>query len=647
MIKLENIHKTYKIGKIKVPVLRGINLKVEKGEFVSIVGRSGSGKSTLLNILGLLDKPTSGRYFLDGKETSNLSENQVANLRNRYFGFVFQMFNLLPRLTALENVELPTVYSEVNTSKNPEELLKKVGLGGRIFHKPNEMSGGEQQRVAIARALINSPQVILADEPTGNLDSKSSEEIMGILKSLNKENITIILITHEEDIARQTKRIVKIEDGKVLEDKILSKTSFSVEKSMNEIPKKHSILSFKRVKSYFSQGIKSLLSNKTRTFLSLLGISIGVAAVIAMLALGTGAKQQVKESLSSLGSNLLIVRPNWRKYRGVGLSSQNITRLNGKDLEEIRKIKGVLRVSPTVSGRGVAIYKSNNWSTNLTGATSDYQYMRNSEPDIGRFFTDLENKKRAKVAVIGRTVLRELFGEENPIGEFIKINRITFRVIGVLPERGATGWRDRDDEILIPINTAMYRVFGKRYFDRMQIQVEDENLMDRVSKQVQETIVKNHRIPQDKKDIIEVRNLAEIQEALSSTVKTFSYLLGSIALISLLVGGIGIMNIMLVSVTERTREIGLRKALGANKKDILAQFLIESVTICIVGGVLGILIGSGISIGLSEFADWNTKISLWSVLLATVFSTFVGILFGIWPAQKAAKLNPVEALRYE
>jgi len=647
MIKLENIHKTHKTGKIKVPVLRGINLEVEKGEFVSIVGRSGSGKSTLLNILGLLDKPTSGRYFLDGKETSNLSENQVANLRNRYFGFVFQMFNLLPRLTALENVKLPTVYSEINTFKNPEELLKKIGLEERIFHKPNEMSGGEQQRVAIARALINSPQVILADEPTGNLDSKSSEEIMGILKSLNKENITIILITHEEDIARQTKRIVKIEDGKVLEDKILSKTSFSVEKSMNEIPKKHSILSFKRVKSYFSQGIKSLLSNKTRTFLSLLGISIGVAAVIAMLALGTGAKQQVKESLSSLGSNLLIVRPNWRKYRGVGLSSENITRLNEEDLEEIKKIKGVLRVSPTVSRRGVAIYKSGNWSTNIIGVTSDYQYMRNSEPDTGRFFTEMENKKRAKVSVIGRTVLRELFGEENPIGKFIKINRINFRVIGVLPERGATGWRDRDDEILIPVNTAMYRVFGKRYFDRIQIQVEDENLMDRVSKQAQEIIVKNHRIPQGKKDIIEVRNLAEIQQAVSSTVKTFSYLLGSIALISLLVGGIGIMNIMLVSVTERTREIGLRKALGANKKDILAQFLIESVTICIVGGILGILLGSGISIGLSKFANWNTKISMWSILLATVFSTFVGLFFGIWPAQKAAKLNPVEALRYE
>ncbi|MCD6423289.1 MAG: ABC transporter permease [Elusimicrobia bacterium] len=647
MIKLENIHKTYKTGKIKVPVLRGINLEVEKGEFVSIVGRSGSGKSTLLNILGLLDKPTSGRYFLDGKETSNLSENQVANLRNRYFGFVFQMFNLLPRLTALENVKLPTVYSEINTFKNPEELLKKIGLEERIFHKPNEMSGGEQQRVAIARALINSPQVILADEPTGNLDSKSTQEIMEILKSLNEENITIILITHEEDLAQQTRRIVKIDDGKILEDKILNKTSFSVENSINEIPKTHSILSFKRIKSYFSQGIRSLLSNKTRTFLSLLGISIGVAAVIAMLALGTGAKQQVKESLSSLGSNLLIVRPNWRKYRGVGLSSENITRLNEEDLEEIKKIKGVLRVSPTVSRRGVAIYKSGNWSTNIIGVTSDYQYMRNSEPDTGRFFTEMENKKRAKVSVIGRTVLRELFGEENPIGKFIKINRINFRVIGVLPERGATGWRDRDDEILIPVNTAMYRVFGKRYFDRIQIQVEDENLMDRVSKQAQEIIVKNHRIPQGKKDIIEVRNLAEIQQAVSSTVKTFSYLLGSIALISLLVGGIGIMNIMLVSVTERTREIGLRKALGANKKDILAQFLIESVTICIVGGILGILLGSGISIGLSKFANWNTKISMWSILLATVFSTFVGLFFGIWPAQKAAKLNPVEALRYE
>jgi len=652
MIELKNISKTYRIGEVDVPALKDISLKVSPGEFVAIMGPSGSGKSTLLHILGLLDRPDNGSYHLIGEDVSTLSQEELATFRNEFIGFVFQMFNLLPRLKAKENVSLPLVYTSGPKNRkfsSPEDLLRKVGLGDRIDHNPNELSGGEQQRVAIARALIKNPKIILADEPTGNLDSSSAKEVLKILKSLNDSGITIVMVTHEEELTKGAKRIIKLLDGRIVSDEYISGESHPLARSEGESPPDLKIhhFDFFRLKNYFSQAMRSLLSNKTRSFLSILGILIGVAAVIAMLALGTGAREDIKKQLASLGSNLLTVRPELHRAGGIALEPGSITRLTIEDAEEVKKIPYVRRVNPAVSGRGQVVYGNKNWNTRITGVTPEYPFIAGSQAQEGRFFSDAEMITRTRVALLGKTVIRELFENENPIGESVKINRINFRVIGTLPEKGATGWRDRDDEIILPLNTAMYRLLGKEYVDYIDVQVENEKEMGRVQEEVKKLIMRRHNIPPAKEDTIEVRNMAEIQEAVSSTARTFAWLLGSIAFISLLVGGIGIMNIMLVSVTERTREIGLRKAIGANNQDILSQFIIEAIAICLVGGILGILFGAGTSFGLSKFAGWSTKVSVAAVLLAFLFSGGIGLFFGLWPARKASLLNPIEALRYE
>jgi macrolide transport system ATP-binding/permease protein len=394
--------------------------------------------------------------------------------------------------------------------------------------------------------------------------------------------------------------------------------------------------------------MRSLLSNKVRSFLSILGVLIGVSSLIAMLALGTGAKESIKSRIQSLGSNILSVRPARRSRRGVSENSSTEVRLTIDDSYAIKEqITGINTVAPYVNGSAQVTCGNNNWSTSVEGTTADYPVLKAFEVESGRFFTEKETADREKLVVIGKTVVEKLFENKNPLGEFIKINRINFRVIGILPEKGGSSWRDEDDRVVVPLNTAMFRLFGKEYVSNMDVQVKNEEDMEKVSDKIKKLVAVRHRFSGDYKDAIDVRNLAEIQETITATVNTFAYLLGSIAFISLLVGGIGIMNIMLVTVTERTREIGLRKAIGASNKDILSQFVIESVVICIAGGVAGILFGSLISFLLSRIAGWTTSVSAFSVLLAFTFSVGIGLVFGIWPAYKASRLDPIDALRYE
>jgi macrolide transport system ATP-binding/permease protein len=649
IIELKNISKTYNLGTIDVPVLHDITLSIEQGEFVTIMGHSGSGKSTLLNILGLLDKPTGGSFTLAGKEVSRLSDDELAALRNKFMGFIFQQFNLLPRMSARENVVLPTIYSGGTGHSNEIELLKRVGLADRILHKPNELSGGQQQRVAIARSLINNPPLLLADEPTGNLDTRSTAEIINLLKELNAAGITILMVTHEPDFAAVASRVIKIQDGRAVED-TKNRPPVAAVRDVSAIHEtKHSIAGISRVKEYFMQAIRALLSNKTRSALSILGVLIGVSSLIAMLALGRGAQEDIKKRISNLGSNLLSVRASSPHRGGISMgASGSVTRFTMQDAEAVKeRISHITHVVPMVTGRGQAVYNGKNTNTSIEGTGAEYALTHSAIPSSGRFYTEKEVESRARVAVIGKTVAKNLFGSENPIGKFIKIQRIDFQVIGVLPEKGASGFHDEDDKIDIPINTAMYRLMGKEFVDYIEVQVSNEDFMDDVSDRVRALLVALHRLPASKSDTIDIRNLADIQETISATANTFSYLLGGIAFISLLVGGIGIMNIMLVSVTERTREIGLRKAIGANTKDILFQFVIESIVVCVLGGTIGILLGSAISLGMAAFAGWSTSISLSSVGLAFTFSVLIGLVFGLWPARKASQLNPIEALRHE
>jgi macrolide transport system ATP-binding/permease protein len=652
MIRVENLRKTYQMGEVEVRALDGVSLTVEQGEYVAIIGASGSGKSTLMHILGLLDVPDAGTFEIDGTDVTKFSENELAAFRNRVMGFVFQQFNLLKRTSALENVGLPLIYARNGKkSEAATKMLDLVGLGDRVTHHPNELSGGQQQRVAIARALVNSPSIIFADEPTGNLDSRSATEIMEVMSELHAQGLTIILVTHDSNVASHAQRIIEIKDGKILAD-FANPDSPEIPRIGKIEESKTAVTGFglhslKEGFTLVKQSVRSLLANKVRTALSTLGIMIGVAAVIATVAIGNGTKAAVEQQMSRLGSNLLMLYPQRRSRGGVQQARGSTSRLSDKDAAAIRKeIDHVTRVSSTVDNNAQLKAGNKNWSCNVIGVDTDYEFMRFYEPDMGRFFTEEENKRRARVALIGRTPLRELFGETNPIGLEIKINRQTFKIIGVLPEKGSSGFRDNDDAVIVPLSTAMYRLFGVQYVERVEIQIDEAENMDRAQTDILSLIADRHRTG-TRENPFEIRNLAEIQDMVSETSNIMSLLLSSIASIALVVGGIGIMNIMLVSVTERTREIGLRKALGARGKDIMLQFLIEALIISFFGGCLGIALGIGASLLTERYAGMGVLITQDSIYMAFGFSALIGILFGIWPARKAALLNPIDALRYE
>ncbi len=654
MLELVDVHRTYLIGESTVNALRGVSLTIEQGEFVAIMGASGSGKSSLLQILGLLDNPDKGEYRIFGNNVNTMTEDEQAGVRNNVAGFVFQQFHLLKRMDIVDNVRLPYIYSGLkgNFRKEAIDRLKMVGLEHRIDHTPNQLSGGEQQRVAIARALVRDPLIIFADEPTGNLDTKNSAEIMKILQGLHAEGKTIIMVTHENEIAEYAGRVITMRDGVIVSDErkqgkeaflaVAAKSSFDIHGAT-----KGSLLQDGRVMGFIAQAFQSILANKMRSFLSVLGILVGVASVIAMMALGEGAKASMQEQLKSMGSNMLSIRAGSATIRGAAQGAGAVARFTFPDVDEIASLHTLVKnASGVVNGVGRLVYSNKNWSSSLTGVGYDYGTMRAAIPSIGRWFTREEIQTREKVVIIGVTVVKELFGSTNPLGKTIKINRINFTVIGIAPAKGFSGSQDEDDVVIIPVNTAMYRVLGKNYLSGIFVEAASPNLIEQTKSAISALIIKRHRLKQGD-DSFNIRDMTEIQKMLSSTTQTMSLLLGSIAAISLVVGGIGIMNIMLVSVTERTREIGLRKAIGARKNDIMLQFLVESVGMTVSGGFIGVILGIAISLILSFFAGWTVITSPISVVLATAFSALTGIFFGLWPARKAAALKPVEALRYE
>ncbi|NTU97602.1 MAG: ATP-binding cassette domain-containing protein [Chlorobiaceae bacterium] len=656
MLELQDVHRTYRIGESTVQALRGVSVCIEQGEFVAIMGASGSGKSSLLQILGLLDNPDKGEYLLFGRNVNTLSEDEQSGLRNNLAGFVFQQFHLLKRMSIVENVRLPHIYSGLKGDFRKEAIacLALVGLEQRIDHTPNQLSGGEQQRVAIARALIRNPLIIFADEPTGNLDTKNSIEIMKILKGLNDQGKTVIMVTHENDIAAFAGRVITMRDGVIINDDLRGNVKPAGEKILEEsgfdlhaAGQGSSILLNGRFVGFMAQAFQSILANKMRSFLSVLGILVGVASVIAMMALGEGAKGAMQEQLKSMGSNLLSIRGGSASFHGAAQGSGAVARFTFSDVDDIASLRTLVKnASGVVTGNARIVYGNNNWSSSLTGTGYDYGVMRSAVPVLGRWFTLGEIERREKVAIIGVTVVKELFGGSNPLGKTVKINRINFQVIGIAPAKGFSGPQDEDDVVIIPATTAMYRVLGKDYLSGIFVEVTSQALIEKAKSEIAALIIKKHRLKENDESF-NIRDMTEMQKMLSSTTQTMSLLLGSIAAISLLVGGIGIMNIMLVSVTERTREIGLRKAIGARKNDIMMQFLVESVGLTVCGGFIGVLAGIGISLVLSFFAGWAVKTSLLSVVLAAAFSALIGMFFGLWPARKAAELKPLEALRYE
>jgi macrolide transport system ATP-binding/permease protein len=707
LVRLEDICKTYRPGEVDIPVLRGVSLSIERGELVALMGASGSGKTTLMNILGCLDRPTSGRYWFDGQEVSALSVVERARLRSQKIGFVFQSFNLLARTNALENVLLPLECGEERVDEaeavaRARALLTRVGLGDRLAHEPSQMSGGEQQRVAIARALVNRPALLLADEPTGNLDSRTSADILALIAELHAEGETILLVTHDAEVARRAERVVRIQDGRITEDEGTRR------RALRSAPAKPAPSAAEPARTALGGVLRatlrrplvSLRRNILRSALTALGIIIGIGAVIAMMEVGEGSRKSVEQSIASMGANTILVLPGAASSGGVTFGTGSVQTLTPEDSQEIaRQIEGASAVAPVVRARTQVIYGNRNWvPVYIYGTTSDFLRARDWEQlEEGVPFTDRDVRSGSAVCLVGQTIVRELFHGRSPLGEELRIQNVAFRVVGVLRRKGANMMGlDQDDIVMAPWPTIKYRVSGTtlappaqgtssgtstqsasalsdRYpgasalypipsalqaadtpqpvrfttVDQILIKVRSPRDIPATLDQVTALLRDRHRIRPGQDDDFSVRDMTEMMRTLAASSQLIETLLLIVALIALVVGGVGIMNIMLVSVTERTREVGLRMAVGAPPRTILRQFLAEAVILCLFGAAGGVILGRMSSILVRAMLHWPTQVSLAAIGAAVSVAVTVGLVFGYYPAWKASRFDPIEALRYE
>jgi len=640
LLSLRDVTKTYENGGLSVEVLHGISLDIEAGEFVAIIGQSGSGKSTLMNILGCLDQPTSGNYRIDGVPVSDFDGDELAGLRRRTFGFVFQSYNLIPTASARENVEVPAIYAGLPARARQERadmLLGSLKLGDRLDHRPNQLSGGQQQRVSIARALMNGGRVILADEPTGALDSQSGEEVMALLRRMNEDGHTVILITHSREVAEAADRLIEIRDGRIIADRNRKPRASGEAAAGLQKAVKEGSAAIADISEAVKMAFRALRANLFRTVLTLLGIVIGVGSVVAMLAIGTGAQNSVLDRISAMGSDLLLVRPSMANFRGGG--SAPVT-LIPSDADAILEVPNVTFAVPEMTSSVTVRYGNIDYQTTANGTVPAFPRAKSWKVASGEFINQDDMDTYAPVVVLGQTVAKTLFADGgNPLGQYVLVNKIPFQVIGVMAEMGASaGGNDQDDTMLVPLSTGSMRLFGQRNVRTITVQVEDAAAIDATQDAIQTLLNQRH-----KAEDTQITNMSSVREAFTETSNTMKLFLGSVAAISLLVGGIGVMNIMLVSVRERTREIGVRMATGARRRDILFQFLIEALVVSAIGGAIGVVLGLSVG-GLAQVFGLPVSFTVGPVVLAFACSFLTGLVFGYLPARNASHLQPAVAL---
>jgi macrolide transport system ATP-binding/permease protein len=644
IIEIHGLTRTYQAGEEVFAALKSVDLTIYPGEMVAIIGQSGSGKSTLMNVLGCLDREWSGSYHFKGQDVAALPPDEVARLRRENFGFIFQRYQLLPDLDAVENVEMPSVYAgaAVSARRNrAEQLLTRLGLADRLDHRPNELSGGQQQRVSVARALMNGGDVILADEPTGALDRRSGAELMALLAELNREGHTIIIVTHDPEVAAKAERVIEISDGAITSDTSKSEREGAAlrKEPIRQAPR------WREGLDHFAEALvmalRAMNAHRLRTFLTMLGIIIGIASVVSVVALGQGSQEKVLENISAIGTNTINVMPG----TGFGdIRQARVHTLVPSDATAIAEESFADSVSPTISTNGTIVYRDVTANARLTGISADYFRVSGSTIVEGIGFSDDDVTRQAQEAVIDTDTRDTVFPNgEDPLGKVIMINHVPLRVVGVA-QASAVGFGPQDTlNVWTPYTTAMNRITGQDYLSSISVRVKDSADMTDAENQITALLQKRHNATD-----FHLQNTDTIRDTITSAGQTLTLLVALIAVISLIVGGIGVMNIMLVSVTERTREIGVRMAVGARPADIMRQFLIEAVLVCLVGGAAGVtlsLVGGGLA---THFADsLRLSYSAFSIIAAFVSSTLIGIVFGFMPARSAARLDPVEALTRE
>ena len=654
LLELRNLTREFPAGDQVLAVLKDIDLTIAAGEMVAIVGQSGSGKSTLMNILGCLDKPTRGSYRVAGRETGQLSPDELAELRREHFGFIFQRYHLLSDLTAQGNVEVPAVYAGTSRSARSArslELLQRLGLHERTEHTPGKLSGGQQQRVSIARALMNGGEVILADEPTGALDTHSGAEVMKILKELHAEGHTIIIVTHDMGVAEHAERVIEIRDGEIVGDtrreppvpgatdahEASSATPSSAHADRSNRAGRFSAFA-DRFREAFRMALLAMNAHRLRTFLTMLGIIIGIASVVSVVALGAGSQQKVLQNISAIGTNTIEV------FSGSGFGdvrSSAVRTLIPGDADALAAQSYVDSVTPNLNTSARLRYRNVELTGTVNGVGEQYFRVKGVKLAQGVPFGRNAVQERMQVAVIDNNTLTKLFpNTPNPVGEVILLGSVPVRIVGVAAKSEGGFGNTEALNVWVPYTTAMGRIIGQNYLRSITVRVSDDAPMAAAEQGINQLLKMRHG-----REDFYVLNTDSIRQTIESTTQTMTLLIASIAVISLVVGGIGVMNIMLVSVTERTREIGVRMAVGARQGDIQQQFLIEAVLVCLIGGALGIAIALGFGAVFSRLSsDFALSFSTTSMVAAFACSTLIGVVFGFLPARSAARLNPVDAL---